>query len=94
MRQGKEGSVYFISDDGVQGRELWLTDDTVAGTVDLDLDPGLPGSKPRDLVVEGGRLFFSAYDAATKREIHILEDPLFVDGFESGDTDRWRSASP
>ena len=86
---------YFVARTGpAESSELWRTDGTVDGTVDLDLEPGLPGSEPRDLVVEGGRLFFSAYDAATKREIHILEDPLFVEGFESGDLSGWDGSTP
>ncbi len=87
--------LYFVARTGGSGsNELWRTDGTAAGTVDLDLEPGLAGSEPSHLVVEGGRLFFSAYDAATKREIHILEDPGFVDGFETGDTSVWSSTTP
>jgi len=83
------GLLFFEANDGTTGSELWRTDGAVAGTVNFDLEPGLPGSEPSDLVVLGNRLFFSAYDAATKREIHILEETLFFDGFETGDTSAW-----
>jgi ELWxxDGT repeat protein len=55
------GVVLFAADDGLSGRELWVTDGTEAGTRRLlDLRPGAEGSRPHDLVVLGGRVYFFA----------------------------------
>jgi len=59
MRLG--GVVLFAADDGLTGRELWVTDGTEAGTRRLrDLLPGSEGSKPHDLVPLGGAVYFFA----------------------------------
>lgn len=55
------GVVLFAADDGVSGRELWVTDGTEAGTRRLrDLRPGTEGSVPHDLVEQGGLVYFFA----------------------------------
>lgn len=58
----RNGKVVFTADDGVHGRELWVTDGTEAGTVMLrDFQPG-PGSSSiwsLDIVeLDDGRLKF------------------------------------
>jgi len=89
------GHLYFVARDELTGAEdLWRTDGTPAGTVNLQLEPGDWGSDPRDLVAGSDRLYLSAYDLWAKREIHILTAPLFADGFETGDTSVWSSTSP
>jgi ELWxxDGT repeat protein len=56
-----DGVVLFAADDGVSGRELWVTDGTEAGTRRLrDLRPGTEGSVPHDLVEHGGLVYFFA----------------------------------
>src|SRR5262249_2279298 len=41
------GLLYFAADDGVNGRELWQSDGTAAGTVMVrDISPGTTGSDP------------------------------------------------
>jgi ELWxxDGT repeat protein len=66
-----KGVMLFAADDGVNGRELWRTDGTVAGTVLLeDIATGTyPGphqtprsSFPTDLVAFDGKVYFSASD--------------------------------
>jgi ELWxxDGT repeat protein len=48
------GVAVFSADDGANGRELWITDGTAAGTMLRDLNPGVllsPSSSPRDFTV-------------------------------------------
>jgi ELWxxDGT repeat protein len=55
------GAVLFTADDGLSGRELWITDGTEAGTRRVrDLRPGAEGSAPHNLVELGGRVYFFA----------------------------------
>jgi ELWxxDGT repeat protein len=55
------GAVLFAADDGLSGRELWVTNGTEAGTRLLrDLRPGALGSAPHDLVELGGKAYFFA----------------------------------
>ncbi len=89
------GHLYFVAQqDETDDNDLWRTDGTPAGTVNLQLEPGDQGSDPRDLVAGPEHLYLSAYDLLAKREIHILTAPLFADGFESGDPSRWDLTVP
>ncbi len=57
------GQAYFAADDGRTGGELWKSDGTVEGTVQvLDILPGPDGSQPESLTVVGSELFFTAVD--------------------------------
>ena len=43
-------ALFFTADDGTNGRELWISDGTTAGTVMLkDINPGAAGSSPSNL---------------------------------------------
>ncbi len=54
-------AVFFAATDGANGRELWRTDGTAAGTrIVRDLFPGPGGSFPDELTSFAGRLFFSS----------------------------------
>lgn len=60
------GYLYFTADDGTSGFELWRSDGTAAGTQRvIDLVPGISGAVPRELVVAGDRLFFTARPRAS-----------------------------
>ena len=59
------GSVlYFVADNGVNGRELWRSDGTGAGTqLVKDIAPGSADAQIYQLTTFDGRLYFSANDA-------------------------------
>ncbi len=89
IREGAESSdpdlltafndlVVFVADDGpgpaAAGRELWRSDGTKLGTkLQSDIRPGPDSSKPEDLVVSGGILYFSADDGTTGRELWKIQ---------------------
>lgn len=53
------GAVWFAADDGIAGRELFVTQGTTSSTrLALDLEPGAAGSNPEPLGMVGGRLLF------------------------------------
>ena len=63
------GTLFFAAQfgepftSGQRGRELWMSDGTAAGTVEVaDIFPGAAGSSPKLLTAVGGRLFFEAND--------------------------------
>src|SRR4051812_3158537 len=63
------GTLLFLADDGLHGRELWRSDGTDAGTVLVkDIRPGLAGAKTSDLTVAGNQAYFVADDG-----VHGLE---------------------
>lgn len=65
-----DGIALFAASDGVNGRELWATDGTQAGTrMVADLRPGPAGSEPRDIVFAGGVAFFTADDGFDGRRL-------------------------
>ena len=57
------GEVYFTSNDGSHGEELWKSNGTAAGTVMVkDINPGGTSSNPEDLTNVNGTLYFAADD--------------------------------
>ncbi|SHK44196.1 ELWxxDGT repeat protein [Epilithonimonas mollis] len=71
--------IYFAADDGVHGRELWVTDGTETKLV-KDINPGENGSDISNFKVLNGKLIFTATDEANGNELWIS------DGTEAGTT--------
>jgi ELWxxDGT repeat protein len=64
------GTLFFQADDGVNGRELWTSNGTAAGTQMVkDINPGAADSFPQSLTDVGGELFFSALDPTVGIEL-------------------------
>ncbi|HYO71944.1 MAG TPA: ELWxxDGT repeat protein, partial [Archangium sp.] len=72
--RGAEG-LFFTADDGVHGRELWVSSGTGGpGTFRVeDLRPGLDSAEPNELTVAGGRVFFTADDGVHGRELWVSD---------------------
>ena len=75
----------------------WLAFDaegTVPANGELVLDVGLdaaglpPGSHTATLLLRSNEAVFSTYEVGVTLEVTGAE--IFADGFESGDTSRWR----
>ncbi len=71
IRVGEIGGKLLISaSDETNGRELWVTDGTTAGTqLFVDIAPGLADSSPSAGILLGGRLYFTATVPAFGKEI-------------------------
>jgi ELWxxDGT repeat protein len=68
--------LFLWADDVVNGRELWKSDGTAAGTVLVgDIWSGSPSSFPAWLYYVNGTLFFSADDGVNGRELWKLALP-------------------
>jgi ELWxxDGT repeat protein len=64
------GALYFRANDGVSGPELWKSDGTAAGTVQVkDINMGAGGSSPSDLTVSDATLYFRANDGVNGPEL-------------------------
>ena len=72
----ERGVVLFPATNGTEGRELWWTDGTSAGTgLYLQLVPGEGSSDPRSLSRLGNQILFTAWDAASGREPRAIALP-------------------
>jgi ELWxxDGT repeat protein len=64
------GNTLFFAHDGQNGIELWKSDGTAAGTVEVkDIWPGPERSFPQDLTAVGSTVFFTADDGTHGREL-------------------------
>ncbi|MFC1746120.1 ELWxxDGT repeat protein [Candidatus Riflebacteria bacterium] len=64
------GTLFFSASDATNGRELWKSDGTSAGTVLVkDIYPGTSNSNPTFLTNVNGTLFFIATDGSNGREL-------------------------
>ena len=94
---GVNDRLFFAADDGVFGRELWMSDGTAEGTNRVtDIYPNQGSSWPGDLTKVNGTLFFAAQNGDFGRELWKLveinkPDPrqwilanLFEDQFKKG----------
>ncbi len=64
------GTLFFGATDGASGRELWKSDGTATGTVQVaDINPGAGDSLPQSLSNVHGMLFFTATDPTRGREL-------------------------
>src|SRR5438132_732998 len=64
------GTLFFVASDPTNGRELWKSDGTAAGTVLVkDIHPGSGDSSPYGLTDVNGTLFFAAFDPANGTEL-------------------------
>lgn len=63
-------TTYFVATNGTNGRELWKTDGTPAGTTMLkDINVGAGSSSPTNLVNVNGVLYFAANDGTNGNEL-------------------------
>ncbi len=60
--------LFFVADDGIHGRELWVTDGASAPVLVADINPGPSGSNPLHLTAIGSTLWFSANDGTNGAE--------------------------
>ena len=64
------GVLYFSATDGTNGRELWKSDGTAAGTARVaDIDSGAGSSYPSNLTNVNGVLYFRANDGTRGTEL-------------------------
>lgn len=64
------GAVYYVATTAPEGRELWVSDGTAAGTrLVTDVNPGLSGSFPGELTNVNGTLYFTAFNPASGTEL-------------------------
>ena len=78
------GTLFFSANDGSTGYQLWKSDGTASGTVEVK-DIGQGGSDPIDLTNVNGTLFFSADDHETGYHVYSTGRELWKsDGTSAG----------
>ncbi|MFN5193975.1 MAG: hypothetical protein ACK5E6_06055, partial [Cyanobacteriota bacterium] len=86
-------TLYFSYDDGVNGRELWQSDGTAAGTrLAADVNGRSLPASPRQLTDVNGKLYFTADNGVNGRGLYELNTAtgqlqrLVVPGLSGGNT--------
>ncbi|HMS17930.1 MAG TPA: hypothetical protein PKA37_13895, partial [Planctomycetota bacterium] len=64
-----QNKLFFVADNGTQGRELWVTNDGLTASLVADVRAGPLGSQPQWLKSFQGFLYFSADDGINGREL-------------------------
>ena len=65
-----DNRAFFTAESTESGNELWATDGTMKGTALVrDINPGMQGSHPDELLADGSTLWFAANDGAHGREL-------------------------
>ena len=68
-----DGRLFFVSDDGITGEELWSFDAQTEEAHVVDIVPGVLGSQPAELTPYDGRLFMRAAGAGIGRELLVYD---------------------
>jgi ELWxxDGT repeat protein len=77
-----DNQVYFAGDNGANGRELWISDGTQAGTNELaDIWPGINGSAPMPFFICNNKLFLQANNGTDGFELYELCLGPVIDSF-------------
>ena len=89
-----DNRLYFIVEDPVHGLEVWASDGTPEGTgIVVDLEPGVAGSAPKGLKVQGNSLVFRAQTSldgtawwrlTNRLEVDILAGPVLLGSCHHG----------
>lgn len=66
-------ALYYVADDGLHGRELWVTTPTGSHMVRDILPDGQRSSTPRSLTAVGNKLFFVATDLRYGEELWVTQ---------------------
>jgi ELWxxDGT repeat protein len=67
---------------GANGTELWVTDGTAKGTVEIDLNKGTESSNPTDLTRIGNQIYFAAQYKTATTDYGV--EPIVTDGTVAG----------
>ncbi|WP_153798749.1 ELWxxDGT repeat protein [Foetidibacter luteolus] len=68
------GLGYFVADDGIHGKELWMTDGSEDGTkLVKDITPGTASSSIWDIVECNDRLFFTILNSANSYDLWVSD---------------------
>jgi ELWxxDGT repeat protein len=91
------GGAIFVADDGVHGRELWITNGTRAGTRQLrDLRPGAQSSALHDLTAFRNAVYFVASAQGNGEALWRTDGTsggtVLVDDLKIGGTPSWATS--
>lgn len=77
---GGAGRAVFAASNGVSGTELWKTNGTAEGTVQMqDINPGTSSSTPDQFTISGSFVYFTANNGANGKELWALTLSALLD---------------